>query len=65
MAERKHQQNQDRSESESLKEREYRDKGGDVHHHTGIYLEQHKGERGEGGSGRGEEVGGSGRDEEE
>ncbi len=66
MAERKHEQSQNRSESESLKEREYRDKEGDVHHHTRTYMEQHKGERGKGGaSSDRDEAGGSTRDEEE
>lgn len=32
------------SESNDLKEREYRDKDGNVHHHTTTYQEQHKGE---------------------
>ena len=27
-----------------LKEREYRDKEGNIHHHTRTYMEQHKGE---------------------
>jgi ferritin-like metal-binding protein YciE len=55
MAERKHtkreQTTRRRSEGGSLKEREYRDKEGKIHHHTRTYMEQHKGEeRGGGGS---------------
>jgi hypothetical protein len=50
MAERKDEHSQ-RSEEQSLKEREYRDKEGNVHHHTRTYEEQHKGE-GRGGSER-------------
>lgn len=30
------------SERESLKNREYRDESGEVHHHTRTYMEQHK-----------------------
>jgi hypothetical protein len=37
-------------EQESLKEREYRDEKGDVHHHTKTYMEQHG--KDQGGSGR-------------
>ena len=33
------------SEDADLKEREYRDEQGNVHHHTRTYMEQHKGER--------------------
>ncbi len=70
MTERKHEPSGQRSEGESLKEREYRDKEGNVHHHTRTYMEQHKGEKGKGEegkgeSGRGEDAGGSRRDEEE
>ena len=32
-----------------LKEREYRDRDGNIHHHTRTYMEQHKGEEGGGG----------------
>lgn len=53
MAERK-QQTQDRSENSDVKRREYRDKEGDVHHHTHEYMERHKGKKGRGGSDRGE-----------
>lgn len=28
----------------SLESREYRDKDGNIHHHTNTYMEQHKGE---------------------
>ena len=49
MAERKNEQREDRAERESLKEREYRDKEGNVHHHTRTYMEQHKGEKRGGG----------------
>ena len=65
MAERKHEQTQDRSESESLKEREYRDKEGNVHHHTRTYMDQHKGEKGGAGGSDREEADRSRRDEEE
>lgn len=34
----------EREESSDLKEREYRDADGNVHHHTTTYMEQHKGE---------------------
>jgi hypothetical protein len=34
------------SEDADLKEREYRDEQGNVHHHTRTSMEQHKGERG-------------------
>lgn len=33
-------------ESGDLKEREYRDADGEVHHHTKSYMEQHSGEQG-------------------
>ena len=33
------------SEDADLKEREYRDERGNVHHHTRTYMEQHEGER--------------------
>jgi hypothetical protein len=60
MAERKQEQSGQRSEDQSLKEREYRDKDGNVHHHTRTYMEQHKGEqRGGGRSSGGEQQGGS------
>jgi len=45
MAERRHEQSGQQPENQSLKEREYRDKEGNVHHHTRTYEEQHKGER--------------------
>ncbi|HSV01994.1 MAG TPA: hypothetical protein VLI41_02210 [Phenylobacterium sp.] len=34
-----------KSEQESLKEREYRDDKGQVHHHTRTYEQQHKDDR--------------------
>jgi hypothetical protein len=45
-----------RSDSD-LKEREYRDKEGNIHHHTHAYMEQHKGE-GQSGGGESERAGG-------
>jgi hypothetical protein len=33
------------SEDSDLKEREYRDEQGNIHHHTRTYMEQHKGEQ--------------------
>lgn len=33
------------SENSDLKQREYRDEKGEVHHHTRTYMEEHKGER--------------------
>jgi hypothetical protein len=33
------------SEGGNLKQREYRDEKGEVHHHTRTYMEQHKGQR--------------------
>ncbi len=33
------------SEDADLKQREYRDEKGEVHHHTRTYMQQHKGER--------------------
>ena len=49
MAERKYEGAERRSEDADLKEREYRDKEGNVHHHTRTYMEQHKGEKRGGG----------------
>jgi hypothetical protein len=40
-----------RSDSSDLKRREYRDKEGDVHHHTHEYMERH-GDKGGGGTKR-------------
>lgn len=37
-------QKDEQSESSDLKEREYRDSQGQVHHHTKKYMEQHEGE---------------------
>jgi hypothetical protein len=34
-----------REERANLKDREYRDEHGNVHHHTRTYMEQHKGEK--------------------
>lgn len=53
------------NEKESLERREYRDKQGNVHHHTKTYMEQHEGkseERREGKSEGGEERGGKKQD---
>jgi hypothetical protein len=61
MAERRGEHSQ-RSEEQSLKQREYRDKEGNVHHHTRKYEEQHKGGQGRSGSER--ETDGSSRDQE-
>lgn len=33
------------SSSSDLKQREYRDKDGNIHHHTRTYMEQHKGQK--------------------
>jgi hypothetical protein len=33
------------SQDADLKQREYRDEHGEVHHHTRTYMEQHRGER--------------------
>ena len=47
----KHQGGKGGSESQDendLKEREYRDKEGNIHHHTRTYMEQHEGEEGGG-----------------
>lgn len=33
------------SDDADLKQREYKDEKGDVHHHTRTYMEQHRGER--------------------
>jgi hypothetical protein len=32
------------TEERNLKEREYRDKDGNIHHHTNTYMDQHSGE---------------------
>lgn len=37
------------SGGDDLKQREYKDKDGNVHHHTHTYMDQHKGEGGKGG----------------
>lgn len=39
---------EEETESSDLKEREYRDNQGQVHHHTKKYMEQHEGEEGGG-----------------
>ncbi|HEX7837364.1 MAG TPA: hypothetical protein VF469_07875 [Kofleriaceae bacterium] len=36
------------TEASDLKEREYRDSEGQIHHHTKKYMEQHEGEEGGG-----------------
>jgi hypothetical protein len=47
------QQGEQRSSEEErdLKEREYRDSKGELHHHTHKYMEQHQGEGEKGGKG--------------
>jgi hypothetical protein len=61
MAERKQEQSGQRSEDQNLKEREYRDKDGNVHHHTRTYTDQHKGEQRGGSRSSGGEHQGGGR----
>jgi hypothetical protein len=46
----KGQERQQASGPDDLKQREYRDEQGNIHHHTHTYMEQHKGEGGGGGS---------------
>lgn len=43
--ERRGEEREPSSESRSLKEREYRDAQGNIHHHTRKYMEEHQGEK--------------------
>jgi hypothetical protein len=52
------QRNTEGGEESDLKEREYRDEKGEIHHHTRTYMEQHEGEKEESGSGKGGRGGG-------
>jgi hypothetical protein len=45
---------QNKSEEQDLKEREYRDADGNIHHHTHGYMDQHGGGKGQSGKKGGE-----------
>src|SRR2546421_9643544 len=47
---RSEEKDQDDGKQDDLKEREYRDEKGEIHHHTRTYLEQHEGEEEQSGS---------------